>query len=112
MRAVTCHPTYYSGPHATQESTSPGYVIYYFISCDFVFTGTSAFIQAYIEAGGIISRTDAIALASTNTEKLLGVDPETARLGDLVATEGGDMLDIQSKVVGVISPRRGQVELF
>ena len=33
-------------------------------------------------------------------------------MGDLVATEGGDLLDIQSKVVGVISPRKGKVDLF
>ncbi|THH10380.1 hypothetical protein EW145_g1372 [Phellinidium pouzarii] len=67
---------------------------------------------AYIEAGGRISRSEAIALASTNVERLLGVDSKTALLGDLVATEGGDLLDIESKVVGVISPRRAQVDLL
>jgi hypothetical protein len=45
-------------------------------------------------------------------EKLLGVreiDEETA---DLVATEGGSIFDQSSKVVGVISPKRGFVDIF
>ncbi|KAI5114985.1 hypothetical protein M0805_004423, partial [Coniferiporia weirii] len=67
---------------------------------------------AYIEAGGRMTKSEAIALASTNTERLLGVDLVTSLQGDLVATEGGDLLDIQSKVVGIISSRRGQVELL
>lgn len=65
-----------------------------------------------IEAGGQISRTEALALASTNSEKLLGIHADKAIEGDIVATEGGDLLDFESKVVAVISPRRGQVELF
>ncbi|KAI5115486.1 hypothetical protein M0805_007780 [Coniferiporia weirii] len=67
---------------------------------------------AYIEAGGRMTKSEAIALASTNTERLLGVDLVTSLQGDLVATEGGDLLDIQSKVVGIISSRRAQVELL
>jgi len=31
---------------------------------------------------------------------------------DLVATHGGDLFSFESKVVGVISPRRGYVDLF
>lgn len=31
---------------------------------------------------------------------------------DLVVTMGGDLLDIESKVVGIVSSRRKQVELF
>lgn len=67
---------------------------------------------AYIEAGGKISKAEAIALASTNTEFLLGVHPRATLRGDLVVTEGGDLLDLSSKVVGVIASRRGLVELF
>lgn len=70
------------------------------------------FLKAYIEAGGLISKAEAIALASTNTEHLLGVHPETSFKSDLVVTEGGDLLDLSSKIIGIVSPRRGQVDLF
>ena len=55
-----------------------------------------------------------MAIASTNIEKLLGgkVEASAEQLGDLVATEGGDLLDFTSKVVAVISPRRGFVDLL
>jgi len=67
---------------------------------------------AYIEGGGQISKSQALAIASTNTEKLLGIAPETALLNDLVVTHGGDLFDLDSKVIGIISPLRGQVELL
>ncbi|KAL5494800.1 hypothetical protein ACEPAI_262 [Sanghuangporus weigelae] len=67
---------------------------------------------AYIEAGGQISESDALAIASTNVERLLGVEVETSSQRDLVVTKGGGLLNIEAKVVGIISPRRGQVELF
>ena len=58
-----------------------------------------------------MSRTEALALASTNLERLLGldIDPEWS---DLVATERGDLLDFESKVIGVIAARKGVVDLF
>ncbi|KII92269.1 hypothetical protein PLICRDRAFT_37059 [Plicaturopsis crispa FD-325 SS-3] len=65
---------------------------------------------AALESSGAISKTQALALASVNLEKLLGVDE--AEFGDLVATAHGDLLSLQSKVVGVISPSRGVVDLF
>ena len=40
-------------------------------------------------------------------EALLGIKDE----GELVATSGGDLLEF-SKVVSVISPRRGVVDIF
>ncbi|OCH88874.1 carbohydrate esterase family 9 protein [Obba rivulosa] len=65
---------------------------------------------AALETGGKLSRSDALALVSVNLEKALGV--QTDRLqSDLVATRGGDLLEF-SKVVGIISPRRGVVDLF
>ncbi|KAL5519409.1 hypothetical protein ACEPAH_1092 [Sanghuangporus vaninii] len=67
---------------------------------------------AYIEAGGQISESDALAIASTNVERLLGVDVDTSSQRDLVVTKGGGLINIEAKVVGIISPRRGQVELF
>jgi len=65
-----------------------------------------------IDAGGGISRAQAMAIASTNIEKLLGGKVEAAWAGDLVATEGGDLLDFNSKVVAVLSPKHGFVNLL
>ena len=52
-----------------------------------------------------------MALASTNLERLLGFEVE-AETADMIAIEGGDILDFESKVVGVLSPRRSVVDLF
>ena len=70
--------------------------------------------QLAIDAGGAISKAQAMAIGSTNVEKLLGGKVETALSADvdLVATEGGDLLDFTSKVKAVISPRRGLVDLL
>ncbi|KAM5543998.1 hypothetical protein V8D89_002615 [Ganoderma adspersum] len=62
---------------------------------------------AALEAGGALSKADALALASSNLEKLLGVTADGLQ-GDLVVTRGGDLVEF-SKVVAVISPRRGLV---
>jgi hypothetical protein len=52
-------------------------------------------------------------MVSTNIEKLLNdrgsVDAST---GDFVVVEGGDLLDFEGKVVAVVSPKRGVVNLF
>ncbi|RDB24990.1 hypothetical protein Hypma_007852 [Hypsizygus marmoreus] len=64
---------------------------------------------AAIEAGGNISKEQAIALGSVNVEKLLGVEREDA---DLVATRGGDVLSVSSKVAAVISSRRKSVDIL
>ncbi|THG92619.1 hypothetical protein EW026_g8341, partial [Hermanssonia centrifuga] len=62
-----------------------------------------------LEAGDSVSKKEVLALASVNLQQLLGVHSfET----DLVASKGGDLLDFDSKVVAVISPRRGVVDLF
>lgn len=50
-------------------------------------------------------------MASTNIEKLLGVEVQSD-VADLVVTSGGDLLTFESKVMGIISPRRGVVDLF
>jgi len=68
---------------------------------------------AALEAGGRISKVQALALASTNLEVLLGGDVEGAwRISDLVAAQGGDLFSFESKIVGILSPRRGFVDLF
>ena len=66
--------------------------------------------QVALDSGGSISKTDALALVTANLETLLGIkaDPLEA---DLVATRGGDLLEF-SKVVAVISPRRGVVDII
>lgn len=69
----------------------------------------TVFAQAALEANGHISRADAIALASTNLEKLLGVKNTN---NDLIAIKKGTILDFEGKVVGVISPDRGTVNLL
>ncbi|KAG6903047.1 hypothetical protein C0995_007480 [Termitomyces sp. Mi166 len=58
---------------------------------------------AAIEAGGRISRSEALALGSVNVRKLLGVKVDAAKM-DLVVTRGGELLDLYSKVVAVVSP--------
>ncbi|KAI0670026.1 carbohydrate esterase family 9 protein [Trametes maxima] len=65
---------------------------------------------AALESDGQIRKADAIALASVNVEMLLGIKTDDLQ-GDLVATRGGDLLDF-SKIVGVVSPRRGVVDIF
>ncbi|KAE9387106.1 hypothetical protein BT96DRAFT_1025981 [Gymnopus androsaceus JB14] len=66
---------------------------------------------AALEADGEISKAEAIALASSNLEKLLGLKSGTVT-SDLVATTGGTVLDFESKVVGIVSAKRGVVDLF
>ncbi|KAK0193022.1 carbohydrate esterase family 9 protein [Armillaria mellea] len=64
---------------------------------------------AALEAHTEISQSEALALASVNLEVLLGVNDEDY---DLVATTFGTLLDFESKVVGIVSSRRGVVDLF
>ena len=68
-------------------------------------------LQVAIEAGGAISRADAIALGSVNLENLLGGDTKDGN-ADLVAWRGGDMFEAGSKAVAVISPRLKLVHIF
>jgi len=51
-------------------------------------------------------------MATTNLEKLLGVQEVDDDLIDLVAYEGGGVLDPSSKVSAIISPARGIVDLL
>ena len=66
--------------------------------------------QAALEADGRISKEEAAALASTNVEKLLGIERKADEV-ELVATRGGDLLGY-GKVAAVISPVRGVVDLL
>jgi len=60
---------------------------------------------AAIEAGGKISMAEALAIGSVNVQKLLGVEIREED-ADLVVTRGGELLDVHSKVIAVLSPRR------
>ncbi|KAJ6532734.1 carbohydrate esterase family 9 protein [Mycena vulgaris] len=62
---------------------------------------------AGLESNGVIGKADALALASSNLETLLGV---TESNSDLVAISGGS--GFEGKVVAVISQSRGSVDLI
>ncbi|RPD56487.1 composite domain of metallo-dependent hydrolase [Lentinus tigrinus ALCF2SS1-7] len=65
---------------------------------------------AAIESDGLISREQAVALGSTNVERLLGIERNADEV-ELVATHGEDLLNY-GKVVCVVSPGRGLVDLL
>lgn len=68
-----------------------------------------------IEAGGNIDKETALALVSTNLERLLGLEVETQEqkdMADIVAWEGGDIFSMSSKVVAVIAGARGQIDVM
>ncbi|VDB85240.1 unnamed protein product [Peniophora sp. CBMAI 1063] len=67
---------------------------------------------AALESGGRIGRVEALALASTDLELLLGSTVQAQDEGTLVATVGGDLLDLEAKVIGVVDGARGVVDLF
>ncbi|KAG1827623.1 uncharacterized protein BJ212DRAFT_1494927 [Suillus subaureus] len=61
-------------------------------------------------SNGFIDRTTALALATTNLEKALGIQREMPQ--DLVAYRGGDVFEFEAKAVGVISETLGRIDLF
>ncbi|KDQ64250.1 hypothetical protein JAAARDRAFT_64138 [Jaapia argillacea MUCL 33604] len=67
---------------------------------------------AALESNGRIDRREAFALATTNLEELLGVKDMFDDRADLVAYEGGGVFDLSSKVVAVLSPQRGVVDVL
>ncbi|KAK7470198.1 hypothetical protein VKT23_001636 [Stygiomarasmius scandens] len=68
---------------------------------------------ASLDSSGLVSDAQALELVSANLERLLGVQPgEEGENTDWVATRGGSLLDLEAKVVGVVSSRRGVVDLF
>ena len=70
----------------------------------------TTYLKAALEANDSISREQATALASTNVEQLLGIHRQDDEV-ELIATRGGEHLGY-GKVVAVISPRRGLVDIF
>jgi hypothetical protein len=68
--------------------------------------------QAALDSNGSIDYSTALALASTNIEKALGVKSLTRDADELVVFQSGDMFDFESKVIGIISARKTAVEFF
>ena len=69
-------------------------------------------IQAALESSGTMSTMQALALATTNLHKALGLVRRRFSIPDLVLYQAGGLLDLQSKVIGVISAERRVVEVF
>ena len=67
--------------------------------------------HAALDANGRINRAQALALASTNLEKIFGIESD-AGSGDWVAYKGGDIFEMSSKVVAIASGRRRRVDMF
>jgi imidazolonepropionase-like amidohydrolase len=65
-----------------------------------------------LESNGTIHQSQAIALATSNLERALGLVQQRSVMPELVMYEGGGIFDFTSKVVGVISMERKVVELF
>ncbi|KAH7106017.1 hypothetical protein BKA62DRAFT_348554 [Auriculariales sp. MPI-PUGE-AT-0066] len=63
---------------------------------------------AALDAGGAISQGSAFALASSNLEKLFGVEFPV----DLVAYDAGDFWSMSAKPVAIISSSKGCVDVF
>ncbi|KAJ1304895.1 hypothetical protein OPQ81_006029 [Rhizoctonia solani] len=66
---------------------------------------------AALESNGDIKKQDALALGTTNLQKLLGLEGNDL-LGDLVAYRGGDLFELASRPVAVVSSARATVDLF
>jgi len=63
-----------------------------------------------LASNGTIDRTTALALATVNVERALGVAVEMPQ--DLVAYKGGDVFDFEGKPIAVISAQLGRIDLF
>ncbi|KAH7922182.1 hypothetical protein BV22DRAFT_1114028 [Leucogyrophana mollusca] len=64
-----------------------------------------------LESNGRIDKATALALATTNLEKALGLSPERMP-NDLIAYQGGDVFGFESKVVAVMSEQMGRTDVF
>ncbi|KZT35524.1 hypothetical protein SISSUDRAFT_1064386 [Sistotremastrum suecicum HHB10207 ss-3] len=67
---------------------------------------------AALDSGGELSLPEVLKLATVNMDHIFDIERGDGHLDDLVAFEGGTALDLESKVVAIISPEREVVELF
>ncbi|KAJ7090098.1 hypothetical protein C8R44DRAFT_751081 [Mycena epipterygia] len=65
---------------------------------------------AALDSNGTIDYPTALALSSTNIEKALGIKRHARDVDELVVFRGGGPLDMESKVIGVVSARKSIVE--
>ncbi|KAH7889205.1 hypothetical protein F5I97DRAFT_486659 [Phlebopus sp. FC_14] len=66
-----------------------------------------------LSSSATIDRTTALALATTNLEKALGlVAPDTIMPQDLVAYRGGDVFEFEARAVAVLSAQLGRTDVF
>lgn len=65
-----------------------------------------------MNSGSDIDQKQALAMGSTNVELALGLEATALGRDELVAYRGGEIFDMESKVVGVVSARREAVVLF
>ena len=62
-----------------------------------------------------MSKTQALEIASTKVDSLLGLtfgDDEEIDSGALVVTKGGDLLSFEGKVVAILQKELGVIHLF
>lgn len=72
-------------------------------------------LQIHRISNGRVSKIQALEIASTNVDHLLGLTAdgdEEIDLGASVATKGGDLLDFEGKVVAVLQKGLGVVHFF
>jgi len=67
---------------------------------------------AGLDSDGLLGEKDALALATTNLNKIFGHYDGNSEEDDLVVYEGGGVFNMESKAIGVVSPRLGHVEIF
>jgi hypothetical protein len=63
-----------------------------------------------LESAGTISKEAALAMVSSNIEKLLGV--RSGPHSEFAVTRGGDLFSLDAKVIAMVSSKRGVVDLF
>ncbi|KAJ4478297.1 hypothetical protein J3R30DRAFT_3890154, partial [Lentinula aciculospora] len=69
--------------------------------------------QAYHDSvSSAVTAREIYGLATTNLERLLGVKGINPESADLVAFDGGSVFNLSSKVVAILSPQRGQVDML
>lgn len=75
-----------------------------------MFSCTDRYWQVALESNSTIGKEQALALGSINVERALGLTD--AGNENLVIYSGGEFSAMESKVVGILSSRRGALEMF
>ncbi|TRM67641.1 hypothetical protein BD626DRAFT_423922 [Schizophyllum amplum] len=103
------------GPPLTNE-TSVGVLLQQGVTVGLGVSETWAMRNVRFEVAQVLHETrgledkDAVKLVTTNLANMLGIQQSSN--ADVVAYRGGGLLELESKVVGVLSAERGFVDLF